>query len=58
MKNSIFSFTCDKRDKIKRDASLGKKGNCGIGLVNIELKLKASWAKRLIDKSNNIVNGS
>lgn len=62
MKNSIFNFIWNKRDRIRRDTIIGKQENGGIGLVDIELKLKAlkaSSVKRLTDESNvidNIVN--
>lgn len=62
MKNSIFNFIWNKRNLFRRDTIIGKQENGGIGLVHIELKLKAlkaSWVKRLTDESNvinNIVN--
>lgn len=65
MKNSIFIFILNKRYRIRRNTRkiIGKQENSGIGVMDVELKLKtlkASWVKRLTDKSNvisNIVNG-
>lgn len=62
MKNSVFNFIWNKRERISRDTVIGKQRNSGLGLVDIELKLKAikaSWVKRLTEKYNvinNIVN--
>lgn len=62
MKKNILNFIWNKRERIKRETVIGKQGNSGLSLVDIELKLKAikaSWVKRLIDESNvnnNIVN--
>lgn len=41
IKCSIFKFIWDKRDRIKRDTIIGKIEDGGVGLVDIELKLKA-----------------
>lgn len=63
IKCSIFDFILDKRDTIKRDTIIGKIEDGGVGLVDIELKLKAikaSWVKRRVDEScmlNNIFQG-
>ena len=63
IKSSIFNFIWDKRDRIKRDTIIGNVEDGGIGLVDVELKLKdikASWTKRLVDQScilNRIING-
>lgn len=62
MKNSVFNFIWNKRERISRDTVIGKQRNSGLGLVDIELKLKAikaSWVKRWTEKYNvinNIVN--
>ena len=50
IKSSIFNFISDKRDRIKRDTIIGNVEDGGIGLVDVELKLKAikaSWTKIL-----------
>lgn len=50
IKCSIFNFIWNKRDRIKRDTIIGKSEDGGVGLVDIELKLKAikaSWVKDL-----------
>lgn len=39
MKSSIFYFIWDKHDRIKRDTLIDEDG--GIGLIDVELKLKA-----------------
>lgn len=63
IKCSIFNFIWNKRDRIKRDTIIGKIEDGGVGLVEIELKLKvikASLVKRLVDEScmlNNIFQG-
>ena len=63
MKSSIFYFIWDKHDRIKRDTLIGKVEDGGIGLVDVELKLKAinaSLTKRLEGQFctlNRIVNG-
>ena len=41
VKSSIFNFIWDKRDRIKRDTIIGNVEDGGIGLVDVELKLKA-----------------
>lgn len=49
IKCSIFNFIWDKRDRIKRDTIVGKIEDGGVGLVDIELKLKAIKASWVID---------
>lgn len=59
---TIFNFIWNKRDRIKRNTLIGKIEDGGIGVIDIELKLKslkASWVKRLPDKScilNEVIN--
>lgn len=40
-KCSIFDFIWDERDRIKRYTIIGKIEDGGVGLVDIELKLKS-----------------
>ena len=52
IKTSIFNSIWDKPDRFKRDTIIGNVEDGGIGLVDVELKLKAikaSWIKRLVD---------
>ena len=54
MKSSIFNLVWDKRDRIKLDTIIGKVEDGGMGLVDVELKLKAIkawWTKRLVVQS-------
>lgn len=55
MKNVIFNFIWDKRDRTKRNTIADKQeiGGKGKEVIGLKLKaLKASWGKRLVDKSS------
>lgn len=50
VKRVIFNFIWNKHDRIKRNTLRGKIEEGGIGVIDIELKLKAlksSWVDRL-----------
>lgn len=50
----MFNFIWNKRNRIKRDTVIGRHGNGGIGVVDIESKLKALKAalcRIMIDKT-------
>lgn len=54
LKNSIFNFIWNKRDRIKRDTVIGRQEDGGIGVVDIESKfkaLKAVWCRILMDNT-------
>lgn len=54
LKSSIFNFIWNKRDRIQRDTVIGRQEDGGIGVVDIESKLKAlkaAWCRILIDKT-------
>ena len=51
----IFNFIWNKTDRIKRNSLIAPTVEGGIGIIDIETKLKAlksSWMNRLIDKNS------
>lgn len=58
---AIFNFIWNKHDRIKRNTLIGKIEEGGIGVIDIELKLKAlkaSWVNRLSESCliNEVIN--
>ena len=53
----IYNFIWNSRDRIKRNVLINTIENGGIGIVDVESKLKAlkaSWVTRIINKNSNI----
>ena len=53
----IYNFIWNSRDRIKRNVLINSIEKGGIGIVDVESKLKAlkaSWVKRIINKNSNI----
>ena len=50
----IFNFLWNNHDRIKRNTVIGDIKDGGIGLIDIESKLKAAWVPRLLETKHAI----